>query len=93
MLCLIRGSYFQVGDEVKMEMTVADAYRRSVQTLSDWLHKEINTSKTHVIYRTYAPVHFRSVSLPTYNVYFPHLFPCYKVVKVYEILYVLYVLS
>jgi hypothetical protein len=59
MLCLIRGSYFQVGDEVKMEMTVADAYRRSVQTLSDWLQREVNTSKTHVIYRTFAPVHFR----------------------------------
>ncbi|KAK3139314.1 hypothetical protein QOZ80_5AG0381240 [Eleusine coracana subsp. coracana] len=53
------GAYFQVGDEVKMEMTVADAYRRSIQTLSDWIHKEVNTSKTHVIYRTYAPVHFR----------------------------------
>ncbi|GJN28323.1 hypothetical protein PR202_gb16433 [Eleusine coracana subsp. coracana] len=53
------GSYFQVGDEVKMEMTVTDAYRRSIQTLSDWLHKEVNASKTHVIYRTYAPVHFR----------------------------------
>jgi hypothetical protein len=57
----IRGAYFQVGDEVKMGMTVADAYRRSIQTLSDWLRKEVNTSKTHVIYRTYAPVHFRSV--------------------------------
>lgn len=53
------GAYFQVGDEVKIDMTVADAYRRSIQTLSDWLHKEVNTSKTHVIYRTYAPVHFR----------------------------------
>ncbi|KAK3119733.1 hypothetical protein QOZ80_9AG0674440 [Eleusine coracana subsp. coracana] len=53
------GSYFQVGDEVKMEMTVTDAYGRSIQTLSDWLHKEVNASKTHVIYRTYAPVHFR----------------------------------
>ncbi|GJN13802.1 hypothetical protein PR202_gb00548 [Eleusine coracana subsp. coracana] len=30
-----------------------------IQTLSDWIHKEVNTSKTHVIYRTYAPVHFR----------------------------------
>ncbi|XP_062182839.1 protein trichome birefringence-like 11 [Phragmites australis] len=53
------GAYFQEGDEVKMEMTVADAFRRSIQTLSDWLHKEVDTSKTHVIYRTYAPVHFR----------------------------------
>ncbi|KAL6642243.1 hypothetical protein ACP70R_020424 [Stipagrostis hirtigluma subsp. patula] len=53
------GAYFQEGDEVKMEMTVADAYRRSIRTLSDWLRREVNSSKTHVIYRTYAPVHFR----------------------------------
>ncbi|PWZ32614.1 Protein trichome birefringence-like 11 [Zea mays] len=53
------GAYFQVGDEVKMGMSVAEAYRRSIETLSDWLRKEVNTSKTHVIYRTYAPVHFR----------------------------------
>ncbi|XP_066359314.1 protein trichome birefringence-like 11 isoform X2 [Miscanthus floridulus] len=57
------GAYFQVGDEVKMGMTVAYAYRRSIQTLSDWLHKEVNTSKTHVIYRTYAPVHFRAICI------------------------------
>ncbi|TVU50845.1 hypothetical protein EJB05_02236 [Eragrostis curvula] len=55
----LSGCLLQVGDEVKMNMTVADAYRRSIQTLSDWLRKEVNTSKTHVIYRTYAPVHFR----------------------------------
>jgi len=62
LLCVfVRGAYFQEGDEVKMDMTVADAYRRSIQTLSDWLRREVNTSKTHVIYRTYAPVHFRSV--------------------------------
>ncbi|PNT65465.1 hypothetical protein BRADI_4g42860v3 [Brachypodium distachyon] len=53
------GTYFQEGDEVKMEMTVHDAYQRSIQTLFDWLHKEVNTSKTQVIFRTYAPVHFR----------------------------------
>ncbi|CAN6191931.1 unnamed protein product [Urochloa humidicola] len=42
------------------DTTVADAYRRSIQTLSNWLHREVNTRKTHVIYSTYAPVHFRS---------------------------------
>ena len=50
-----------------MDMTVTDAYQRSIQTLSGWLHREVNTSKTHVIYRTYAPVHFRSVQLFAYQ--------------------------
>lgn len=53
------GAYFQEGDEVKMEMTVGDAYERSIRTLFDWLQNEVNTSKTQVIFRTYAPVHFR----------------------------------
>ncbi|KAK1628827.1 hypothetical protein QYE76_003142 [Lolium multiflorum] len=53
------GAYFQEGNQVKMEMTVHDAYERSIQTLFNWLHKEVNTSKTHVMFRTYAPVHFR----------------------------------
>ncbi|MQL76250.1 hypothetical protein Taro_008620 [Colocasia esculenta] len=55
----ISGCYFQVGNEVNLEMSVESAYRRSIQTLFDWIEKEVNTSRTKVIYRTYAPVHFR----------------------------------
>uniref|UniRef100_A0ACD5XYV1 Uncharacterized protein n=1 Tax=Avena sativa TaxID=4498 RepID=A0ACD5XYV1_AVESA len=53
------GAYFQERNEVKMQMTVNDAYQRSIRTLFNWIHKEVNTSKTQVIFRTYAPVHFR----------------------------------
>ncbi|KAK1278551.1 hypothetical protein QJS04_geneDACA022665 [Acorus gramineus] len=53
------GCYFQEGKEVKMEMSVEAAYQRSIKTLADFISREVNTSKTHVIYRTYAPVHFR----------------------------------
>ncbi|KAJ8461203.1 hypothetical protein OPV22_034129 [Ensete ventricosum] len=53
------GCYFQEGNDVKMEMSVDDAYRRSIQTLFEWIHKEVKKSKTHVVFRTYAPVHFR----------------------------------
>ncbi|XLS97327.1 hypothetical protein HN51_040062 [Arachis hypogaea] len=41
------GCYFQQGMEVKMEMKVDDAYRKSMET-------------SQVFFRTYAPVHFRS---------------------------------
>ncbi|KDP21475.1 hypothetical protein JCGZ_21946 [Jatropha curcas] len=51
--------YFQEGKEVKMEMTVETAYRRSLETLIDWMHRQINMSKTQVFFRTFAPVHFR----------------------------------
>ncbi|KAJ3681076.1 hypothetical protein LUZ60_015565 [Juncus effusus] len=53
------GCYFQEGNEVKMEMSVDEAYKRSIKTLFDWLNREVNTTKTQVIFRTYAPVHFR----------------------------------
>ncbi|KAG8653855.1 hypothetical protein MANES_05G075200v8 [Manihot esculenta] len=51
--------YFQEGDEVKMDMSVEIAYRRSLETLIAWMHSKINMSKTRVFFRTYAPVHFR----------------------------------
>lgn len=52
------GCYFQEGTEVKMEMSVKDAIRRSIPTLMDWISREVNLSRTHLIFRTYAPVHF-----------------------------------
>ncbi|KAH6796565.1 TRICHOME BIREFRINGENCE-LIKE 11 [Perilla frutescens var. hirtella] len=53
------GCYFQEGSEVKMEMNVEDAFRRSILTLMDWISREVNLSITHIMFRTYAPVHFR----------------------------------
>nr|GLL30673.1 protein trichome birefringence-like 11 [Ipomoea trifida] len=53
------GCYFQEGTQVKMNMSVEDALHRSIVTLVDWLGHEVNMSKTHVFFRSYAPVHFR----------------------------------
>ncbi|KAF5195329.1 trichome birefringence-like [Thalictrum thalictroides] len=55
----MRGCYFQEGEEVKIEMNVENAYRKSIDTLFKWIHKEVNTSKTQVFFRSFAPVHFR----------------------------------
>ncbi|KAF5180730.1 trichome birefringence-like, partial [Thalictrum thalictroides] len=52
------GCYFQEGEEVKIEMNVENAYRKSIDTLFKWIHKEVNTSKTQVFFRSFAPVHF-----------------------------------
>ncbi|KAK8954470.1 hypothetical protein KSP39_PZI002729 [Platanthera zijinensis] len=52
------GCYFQIGNEVKMDMTVDAAYERSMKTLFDWINKHVNTTATQVIFRTYSPVHF-----------------------------------
>ncbi|XP_022846756.1 protein trichome birefringence-like 10 [Olea europaea var. sylvestris] len=53
------GCFFQEGSEVKMEMRVEDAYRKSLETVLKWIHRELNINKTQVFFRTYSPVHFR----------------------------------
>jgi hypothetical protein len=53
------GCYFQEGSEVKMKMNVETAYNKSLGTVLDWIRREVNLTKTHVFFRTYAPVHFR----------------------------------
>lgn len=44
-----------------MEMTVEDAYKRSIETVVNWVHGAVHSSKTQVFFRTFAPVHFRFV--------------------------------
>ncbi|KAJ9182063.1 hypothetical protein P3X46_006096 [Hevea brasiliensis] len=53
------GTYFQEGREVKLEMRVEQAYHRSIETVLQWIQNKVNTSKTQVFFRTFAPVHFR----------------------------------
>lgn len=53
-------------------MTIEHAYQRSLETVMQWLHNEVNMSKTKVYFRTFAPVHFRFVSV---------LFICILVLK------------
>lgn len=54
-----RGCYFQEGDEVKMNMSVETAFQKSIKTVVKWIDNHVNTSKTYVLFRTYAPNHFR----------------------------------
>ncbi|XP_072064435.1 protein trichome birefringence-like 11 [Arachis hypogaea] len=43
-----------------MEMKVEDAYRKSMETVLNWIQDTINLNKSQVFFHTYAPVHFRS---------------------------------
>lgn len=58
---LCRACYFQEGEEVKLDIKVEDAYKKSIETILNWIQDTINPSKTQVFFRTYAPVHFRFV--------------------------------
>ncbi|KAL5099499.1 hypothetical protein RYX36_003826, partial [Vicia faba] len=51
--------YFQIGNEVNMNMSTEDTFRISVETIVDWIAREVNRNRTHVFFRTYALVHFR----------------------------------
>ncbi|XP_073301226.1 protein trichome birefringence-like 11 isoform X1 [Primulina huaijiensis] len=53
------GCYFQEGAEIRTEMSVETAFQRSIVTLMNWIDREVDLSKTRIIFRTYAPVHFR----------------------------------
>ncbi|GAB2266554.1 Protein trichome birefringence-like 10 [Dionaea muscipula] len=53
------GAYFQEGERLQMNMEVENAFRRVIVTAVDWINREVNTTNTHVFFRTYAPVHFR----------------------------------
>lgn len=55
------GCYFEDGGDLKLDMSVEDAYKRSIHTFLNWVRQKVNTTQTHVIFRTYSPVHFRSV--------------------------------
>ncbi|PWA85820.1 PMR5 N-terminal domain, PC-Esterase [Artemisia annua] len=54
------GCYFEERGVVKMNMSIESAYEKSVETLLNWINKEIDTNKTQVMFRGYSPVHFRN---------------------------------
>lgn len=47
-------------------MKVDEAYEKSMETVVRWIDNKINSNKTQVIFRTYAPVHFRYLSYLRY---------------------------
>ncbi|KAL4377365.1 hypothetical protein GQ457_02G003200 [Hibiscus cannabinus] len=54
-----RGCYFQEGMEVSLEMDIATAFGKSIETLLNFVRGQVNTNKTKVYFRTYSPEHFR----------------------------------
>ncbi|KAL8262112.1 hypothetical protein R6Q59_026161 [Mikania micrantha] len=53
------GCYFQEAENVKMNMSVGTAYLKSVDTVLNWISKEVDSNKTQVFFRSFSPVHFR----------------------------------
>lgn len=57
-----------------MDMEVDKAYRKALQTVTGWIHREVNTTKTQVFFRTYAPVHFRFALTALCNGYYLRIY-------------------
>ncbi|XP_057723818.1 uncharacterized protein LOC130939750 [Arachis stenosperma] len=64
LLLLLRDCYFQIGEEVNMNLTITYGFRILVETMIDWIDREVNMNKSYVLFRTYSPVHFRIGSCP-----------------------------
>ncbi|KAI7998222.1 Protein trichome birefringence-like 8 [Camellia lanceoleosa] len=54
------GLYFQEGGTVNMSMDVMEAFRRSLQTLKLWSIQNLDPGRSHIFFRSYAPVHYRN---------------------------------
>lgn len=54
-----RGCYFQVGNSVKLGMSIATAFRTALNTWASWVDNMINPNRTHVFFRTFEPSHWR----------------------------------
>uniref|UniRef100_A0A0E0EFG8 Uncharacterized protein n=1 Tax=Oryza meridionalis TaxID=40149 RepID=A0A0E0EFG8_9ORYZ len=54
--------YFQVGKKLSLNMSIEAAYQRAMNTLTSWVHREVNPHKSLVIFRTYSPAHTRASS-------------------------------
>lgn len=52
------GCFFQVGGNVNTSMNVRDGFGRAMRTWRRWVASNIDSSKTRIFFRTYAPVHF-----------------------------------
>ncbi|KAM6541210.1 hypothetical protein CsatB_005657 [Cannabis sativa] len=56
------GCNFEEGRKMKMNMSVETAYKKSMETVVDWVNTKVNKKKTLVYFRTYSPSHFRGGS-------------------------------
>lgn len=55
------GCYFQVGNSLKLGMSIAIAFRTAAQTWASWVDTMINENSTKVFFRTFEPSHWSSL--------------------------------
>lgn len=53
-----RGCYFQVNGLLKLGMPINTAFRTAMDTWASWVETVVNTSRTHIFFRTFEPSHW-----------------------------------
>ncbi|KAL3528045.1 hypothetical protein ACH5RR_012701 [Cinchona calisaya] len=62
------GCYFQVGNSLKLGLSIGTAFRTAMDTWSSWVDTMINPNKTRVFFRTFEPSHWSNQTLHVCNV-------------------------
>lgn len=62
-----REDYYQEGNHVYPRLKVLEAYKKALKTWARWVDKNIDGSRTQVIFRGFSVIHFR------YIIATPHL--------------------
>ncbi|OMO98287.1 hypothetical protein COLO4_14023 [Corchorus olitorius] len=62
------GCYFQVGNTVKLGMSIPAAFRMALETWASWVDDMIDTNRTLVFFRTFEPSHWSKNSRRFCNV-------------------------
>ncbi|KAK3002964.1 hypothetical protein RJ639_019555, partial [Escallonia herrerae] len=62
------GCYFQVGNSLKLGLSIANAFRTAAHTWASWVDTMIDRNRTHVFFRTFEPSHWNNQTLRLCNV-------------------------
>ncbi|KAF4370455.1 hypothetical protein F8388_016192 [Cannabis sativa] len=62
------GCYFQVGNFLKLGMSIPTAYRTALDTWASWVEKSIDTNRTQIFFRTFEPSHWSNFTRRVCNV-------------------------
>lgn len=57
-----RGCYFQVGNALKLGMSIPAAFKIALNTWALWVQNTVDTNRTRIFFRTFEPSHWRYFS-------------------------------
>ncbi|XP_038711813.1 protein trichome berefringence-like 7 isoform X1 [Tripterygium wilfordii] len=62
------GCYFQVGNSLRLGMSITNAFRVAMNTWASWVENRIDPNRTRIFFRTFEPSHWSDHSRRSCNV-------------------------